>query len=349
MTFVLGLIIGELYTSIVCYGWGVGDGDNTTEEHIWDRAKVKKMRAIFDRIDQDGSGDIATGEIVTIANLLRVNLTDIEVSIACQEMDSDMDGEINFREFCTWWSSDSNVSRTLKRAFLRDEATKRGYFDQCDLDGSGSLDQQEMVTLLKQSGIVLKDVELTMAWKEMDMDGDARIGFDEFSAWSMSNSSVAKKLFSASRKDTEKTERMYRRFDANADGAIGEAELVANAGDLFHMPLTEKEGTEIFEEMGQVCGKDGMTQCSEAEFTKWFHSGSKWADVLRKTCLYIEADAREMFDIIDTSLNGEIDLEEFRSIADYLGPSSPKPASRSLRRALFNATGQCRVTLSLQQ
>ena len=40
-----------------------------------------------------------------------------------------------------------------------------------------------------------------------------------------------------------------------------------------------------------------------------------------------------------------------RASADYIvghgGPCSPKPASRSLRRALLNATGQYRVTLSL--
>jgi Ca2+-binding EF-hand superfamily protein len=59
----------------------------------------------------------------------------------------------------------------------------RRAFDEFDSDKSGGIDEPEFVALAKKLGIVLSEGELSTAFLAIDVNGNRRIDFGEFSSW----------------------------------------------------------------------------------------------------------------------------------------------------------------------
>jgi Ca2+-binding EF-hand superfamily protein len=108
------------------------------------------MRAEFNDVDWDESGELDEEEIAELATRLGMSLT-------LAEMDANGDGSIGYPEFEGWWRM-------------------RGMFDKFDADGSGALDRDEAAKLADKLG-----TELSM--DEMDTDEDGSISYVEFAAW----------------------------------------------------------------------------------------------------------------------------------------------------------------------
>ena len=70
-------------------------------------------------------------------------------------------------------------------------------FRSIDVDRSGALDKDEVALMAEQLGFKLTVDELNTAIKEMDLDGDGEVTFDEFVAWwnnDEAESEIASKL-----------------------------------------------------------------------------------------------------------------------------------------------------------
>ena len=59
----------------------------------------------------------------------------------------------------------------------------RRLFTQLDVDGSGTLDENEVVALAAAGGKKMSRRQLADAMREMDEDGSGEVDFEEFEAW----------------------------------------------------------------------------------------------------------------------------------------------------------------------
>ena len=62
------------------------------------------------------------------------------------------------------------------------EQLKRA-FDEFDSNESGAIDEDEFAALARKLGIVLSEGELSTAFLAIDVNGNRRIDFGEFSSW----------------------------------------------------------------------------------------------------------------------------------------------------------------------
>lgn len=110
------------------------------------------------------------------------------------EMDSDGGGAVEFEEFVEWWTNTASQQRgvfangapKLGQTILRKDMTSaelRAVFLEIDVDGSGTLDRDEVAVLARRLGHDLTDKQLDRAMSEMDADGDGTVDFEEFKNW----------------------------------------------------------------------------------------------------------------------------------------------------------------------
>ena len=59
----------------------------------------EKLRPIFDKFDEDGSGAVSTAEMRKIVRQLKLQMTPQQLSAMMKEADPDGSGEIDFEEF----------------------------------------------------------------------------------------------------------------------------------------------------------------------------------------------------------------------------------------------------------
>jgi calmodulin len=64
---------------------------------------TQEARALFDEIDEDGSGALDRDEIRVLAKRLGKKLTNAKLDAAMAEMDADGNGDVDFDEFLSWW------------------------------------------------------------------------------------------------------------------------------------------------------------------------------------------------------------------------------------------------------
>ena len=58
-------------------------------------------------------------------------------------------------------------------------------FAHIDIDGSGTLEREEIAEMTKELGKQLTERELDLAMAEMDGDGSGGVDLEEFAAWSV--------------------------------------------------------------------------------------------------------------------------------------------------------------------
>eukprot|EP01050_Picozoa_sp_SAG11_P007633 SAG11_NODE_643_length_7983_cov_2.198884_3_plen_589_part_00 len=215
MVLVLSVITANLFVSIICYAFG-NVSESEDAESI--EARVKKLRALFERIDTDGSGEIAPSEIVKIAEMVGVDMNDAEIASTVEEMDYDGSGVIDFEEFCEWWKSPSPIASRIRRAVVHEEALIHASFDKIDTDNSGSLNPDEIGKMAYQMGISLTEQELDACLEEMDGDGSKEIDFNEFTAWWFSGSTTAAKVGKAAKGEEAKMKALFGKLDRDNSG-----------------------------------------------------------------------------------------------------------------------------------
>ena len=143
---------------------------------------IKDLKDMFLALDVNGDGNLSLEEIKEGLK----DRSDVDnIMGMLQAADTDGSGDINYTEF---------IAATMSANIFMNEQYLRQAFNMFDKDGSGKIDNEEVVALLQgddMSNIVDK-ADIMKALEEIDGDGDGEIDFDEFMAMmqkAVSNSS----------------------------------------------------------------------------------------------------------------------------------------------------------------
>jgi calcium-dependent protein kinase len=122
------------------------------------------------QLDVNGDGSLSLEE-------LKKGLKDRENGDQLLEIlrsaDTDGSGEINYTEF---------LAATIDASVFMREDYLRTAFNMFDKDGSGKIDNEEVVALLsgEECGAFVSKDAIQQALKEIDANGDGEIDFEEF-------------------------------------------------------------------------------------------------------------------------------------------------------------------------
>lgn len=130
--------------------------------------EVEKLRKAFEAIDADGNNVITVQEIAPIVHLLQQNPSSTELHDVSKDVDVDLARPINFDEFKALM-----VPKLEERQSSLELA-----FSVFDEDGNNQITAMELRSVMSKFG--LTDKELNEMLKEVDLDGDGSINFDEF-------------------------------------------------------------------------------------------------------------------------------------------------------------------------
>lgn len=186
-----------------------------------------KMRALFNEIDEDGSGNLDTDEVKILLAKFGQKLSKKKLAKAFAEMDDDGSGEIDFDEFSTWYLKHKEGQRAKERAKEHKQAQKakkaakigdmfgkkwseekeqelNEVWAEVDADGSGALDPGELQAALERMGMTgMNGKKLGRLMRQIDTDGDGTVDLDEFRAWWRKQSEKSKDRFTEQKPEEE--------------------------------------------------------------------------------------------------------------------------------------------------
>ena len=140
--------------------------DQLTEEQI---AEFKEAFSLFDK---DGDGTITTKELGTVMRSLDQSPTEAELQVMINEVDADDNGTIDFPEFLTM------MARKMKDADSEEEI--REAFTAFEKDANGFISVAQLRHLMTNVGEKLTDAEVDEMVRELDVDGDGKVNYEEF-------------------------------------------------------------------------------------------------------------------------------------------------------------------------
>ena len=70
---------------------------------------LDEMRKAFGHFDKDGNGFISPSELRQAMERMKIRMGKIEFLLMLKRVDTDKDGQVNFKEFVTMMASDQNV------------------------------------------------------------------------------------------------------------------------------------------------------------------------------------------------------------------------------------------------
>lgn len=142
------------------------DASKLTEEQIED---FKKAFLLFDK---DGNGRITADELSDVMQSLGQKPSDSEVEAMIQQADQDGDGSIDFLEFL-----EVMASKIGENSF---EDDLREAFQLFDRDNNGYISKREMRFVMSSLGEQITDAGVDNMMREVDLDGDGRVNYEEF-------------------------------------------------------------------------------------------------------------------------------------------------------------------------
>ena len=133
---------------------------------------IAELKDVFLSFDKNGDGRLTKDEL--LKGMSRVT-TDSNIIESLDELmktiDSDNNGYIEFEEF---------VRASIDKEKLLTEKNLKIAFDIFDKDKSGGISASELKMLLGESNVHTKDIVWKNMIKEIDLNGDGQISFEEF-------------------------------------------------------------------------------------------------------------------------------------------------------------------------
>lgn len=149
---------------------------NVIASQLTDQA-LKELKDLFLSMDDNNDGTLSVGELKEGLARQGVALPP-DLAEMMDKIDTDGSGVIDYSEF---------MAATMdKKKFIQEDVCWRA-FKTFDVDGSGQLDKQELMRILgldsvaeefQINGVEMQEVDMIM--KEVDINGDGKIDFDEF-------------------------------------------------------------------------------------------------------------------------------------------------------------------------
>merc|ERR1719361_2359043 len=136
-----------------------------------DQVDLDEIEKQFKMIDKDGSGTISKKELTAFIKGTGVTteVAESEAEKMLQSVDANGDGEIDFNEF-----RDARLSSKLT-----DDEMIKTEFKKIDIDGSGTIDSDELAELFNWT---LATELISKMIAEIDTDNDGTISLEEFTA-----------------------------------------------------------------------------------------------------------------------------------------------------------------------
>ncbi|KAL9255389.1 putative calcium-binding protein CML25 [Drosera capensis] len=139
---------------------------------------IKELEQVFKKFDANGDGRICSSELGSIMRSLGEDLTESELKIMIEEVDSDGDGFIDLKRF---------IELNTKGFDADDfEQNLREAFSVYDIDGNRSISAEELQQVLRSLGDNCSIAECRRMIGGVDADGDGTICFEEFKDYGMS-------------------------------------------------------------------------------------------------------------------------------------------------------------------
>ena len=161
-------------------------------------SQINEYRAVFDKMDTDGSGEVRAvcvraraprprararslsvsspsqidaEELMEIFKELGMNPSREDVDKMIADVDADGSGEIGFTEFLTMMQSQSSTTDVVKKIL--------GTFDRLDLDPHSILTRLEMSQIIQTMAEKLTDKETNALIDELEVNEDGDVTFDQ--------------------------------------------------------------------------------------------------------------------------------------------------------------------------
>nr|XP_035945493.1 calmodulin-like protein 6 [Halichoerus grypus] len=137
--------------------------------------QIQEYKGVFEMFDEEGNGEVKTGELERLMSLLGINPTKSELASMAKDVDRDNKGFFNCDSFLAlmgiYWEKAQNQEGELRAAFR--------VFDK---EGKGYIDWDTLKYVLMNAGEPLNEAEAEQMMKEADKDGDGTIDYEEFVA-----------------------------------------------------------------------------------------------------------------------------------------------------------------------
>lgn len=151
------------------------------EHRLKRRAGRKSAKEAFLKTDLNNNGSIDKDEFEIVCKEMGMKIDKEDIDAIWKELDTNTDDKVTFEEFDVWWCLNGGKNKWQ----LKDAAT---VFAELDTDGSGTLDQEELMLLCEHLGMKsLTAKQGTKLMKEIDADGDGEISIEEFEIWWQEN------------------------------------------------------------------------------------------------------------------------------------------------------------------
>ncbi|KAJ4264261.1 hypothetical protein NW762_005456 [Fusarium torreyae] len=134
--------------------------------------RITEYEDAFHLFDKDGDGQITINELGAFMRSLGQNPSDAELNDIINEIDADRSGAIEFLEFLAMMSQkakEEDYEREILEAFM--------IFDR---DEDGFISIEELRQAMEAIGEDITDDELGKVIREVDVDLDGRISYEDF-------------------------------------------------------------------------------------------------------------------------------------------------------------------------
>ena len=158
---------------------GESEKDDTPQKDVNEIAKEieEKCWEAFLAFDKEGSGQITSGEVKFVLEMMGLKISESHMFKMISEIDPTNEGIIKYSDFKT-----KVVEQEVQRIIGSDETELLDAFVAMggEPDGEGCVDAKKLIYTIKNEFQMTIDIEKLI--QEIDEDGSGEIEFDEFKA-----------------------------------------------------------------------------------------------------------------------------------------------------------------------
>jgi calmodulin len=135
--------------------------------------QIAELKEAFSVFDRDGDGTITVQDLTDVFKTMGQSISPQGAKRMVEEADMDQNGVVDFPEFLTM---------VANRMFDEDNTGSdlRDTFDHYDLAHTGYITASNLQHIMARMGCRLTAEEADEMLREGDVDGDGKIGFDDF-------------------------------------------------------------------------------------------------------------------------------------------------------------------------
>ena len=153
--------------------------DSTTKEEdatcnmFTKKVERDDLRAVFGLFDEDKNGLISEDELKTMVKSFGRDTAEVNLKEVVSKFDANGNGQIDFEEFVT-------LMRDESASEVHGDVELLAAFRLIDVDNSGKISVPEIRALVAKTNENLSHSEVSDLLKDIDVNGDGEIDFEEF-------------------------------------------------------------------------------------------------------------------------------------------------------------------------